>query len=186
MALTICPECDKQVSTVAKACPHCGSPGPFVPRLPATAKESAKADHVPGGMVLLTFICLGIFIWWKAGGSSEPTPESPPKVETQADKDRDSGIDAVIAARATVQSMLKDSDSAKFTRQFAVKTDKGAIVACGKVNAKNAFGAYAGESVYVMQDGVVRLEGGGNANSVRRRWNATCAKFPPVYDKPHW
>lgn len=137
-------------------------------------------------MVLLTFVCLGLFIWWKVSGSSEPESAPPPKIETQADKDKDAGMDAVIAARTTVQSMLKDADSAKFTRQFAVKTERGAIVACGKVNAKNAFGAYAGESLYVMQDGVVRLEGSSNTNGVRRRWNATCAKFPTVYDKPHF
>lgn len=185
MALTICPECHQQVSTGAKGCPHCGSPGPFVPQAPTSPKETAKANHVSGGIVLLTFICLGAFIWWKAGGSSEAASATPPKVETQADKDNDAGMEAVMAARATVQTMLKDADSAKFTRQFAVKTTKGAIVACGTVNAKNGFGGYAGDAVYVMQDGVVRLENGANRNEVRSRWNATCAKLPPVYDKPH-
>lgn len=186
MALTSCVECGQQISTNARTCPHCGAPGPVVPPLPGTSKKAVKSNYVPGWIVLLTFAGLGTFIWWMAGGSVDSSPASPPKVVTQADKDADAGMRAVMVARSTVKSMLKDQDSAKFTNQFAVKTDKSAIVACGEVNAKNAFGGYAGAAVYVMQDGVVRLEGSGNANDVRRRWNATCAKFPAVYSKQHF
>lgn len=186
MALTKCPECGQSVSTTAPTCPHCGARGPFAPPLPMTKAEqkaAAKANHVPGGVVLLTFVCLGAFIWWKAGGSDDAASMAPdtPKVETQADKDRDAGMTAVYAARETVKTMLKDPDSAKFSNQFAVKTAKGGFAACGEVNAKNGFGGYTGQSIYIMQDDMVRLENGGNANEVRRRWNATCAKFPVVY-----
>lgn len=152
--------------------------------MPETSEGLSRTDKLK---MCLMFLSLGAGAVWFIHRQLNPAPDvvPTPKVETQADRDRDAGMGAVIAARTAVKSMLKDADSAKFIRQFAVKTDKGLIVACGEVNAKNTFGGYAGASVYVMQDGVVRLEGPINANDVRRRWNATCAKFPPIYDKPH-
>ena len=134
MALTSCAECGQQVSTSAKACPHCGAPGPAVPPLPGTPTRPTKSSYVPGWVVLLTFIGLAVGIWWMVGGSVDSPPAPQPKIETQAGKDADAGMGAVLVARDTVKSMLKDPESAKFARQFAVKTDKGAIVACGEVN----------------------------------------------------
>lgn len=50
--LIICEGCGKEISKKATSCPSCGHPN--------------KAKHVSGGSVLLTFLCLGLFLWWLA------------------------------------------------------------------------------------------------------------------------
>jgi len=67
MALTICPECKKEVSTSAQACPHCGyAPGssgfPSIqstqPSVQATPSTSSR-QWSPGIAALLSFVIPG-------------------------------------------------------------------------------------------------------------------------------
>lgn len=54
-------------------------------------------------------------------------------------------------AISSVLKQLKDPDSAKFSKVSLTKlTDDGAFSVCGSVNAKNAFGAYAGDIRFVV------------------------------------
>src|SRR5579859_7521420 len=63
MALTTCPDCGREVSTAAPACPHCGRPnGPVVaapqPQAQATAAEETLWHGSPSWLLLI-----GKFIW---------------------------------------------------------------------------------------------------------------------------
>lgn len=55
---------------------------------------------------------------------------------------------------ATVRTILRDPDSAKFSE---VKAYSEAGVACGKVNAKNAFGGFVGDDNFAYADGRAAL-----------------------------
>jgi|SRR5690554_632695 len=55
MAIVKCSECKAEVSSKAVACPTCGAPNP-------------KANHLSGGSILITFLLVGLGIWWFAGG----------------------------------------------------------------------------------------------------------------------
>lgn len=55
---------------------------------------------------------------------------------------------------ATVRAILRDPDSARFSD---VKAYPDAGVACGKVNAKNAFGGFAGDDNFAYADGRAAL-----------------------------
>src|SRR4029078_10411134 len=51
-----------------------------------------------------------------------------------------------------------------------------ATLACGYVNAKNSFGAMAGQSRFIFDHGSVLFEQGGSGFA--RRWNAECIDKP--------
>jgi hypothetical protein len=53
LALTQCPECQKEISTAAAACPHCGAPGPK-----AVAKRQSRSAF---GKFILVVVLLGFF-----------------------------------------------------------------------------------------------------------------------------
>lgn len=65
MALIACPECDKQVSTEAKACPACGFPlaGRKPNAVPSPASQASAVDAVGAQSVLLEVRPS----WWKFG-----------------------------------------------------------------------------------------------------------------------
>ena len=50
----------------------------------------------------------------------------------------------VREAKAIAVADLKDPDSAKFRDLFVSRSENGALVLCGEMNAKNSFGAYVG------------------------------------------
>ena len=56
-------------------------------------------------------------------------------------------------AKAGIASQLKDPSSAQFRGMKARRTDKGAVVVCGEVNAKNGFGGYIGFTPFIWQEG---------------------------------
>ena len=47
-----------------------------------------------------------------------------------------------------VRERLKDPESARFGAMSAATTPKGGVVVCGMVNARNAFGGYAGAAPF--------------------------------------
>ena len=64
MPLTKCPDCDRELSTAAPACPHCGRPMPAVaaPLSPPmlieqTAKKWKKRKLFALGFIGLSFVC---------------------------------------------------------------------------------------------------------------------------------
>lgn len=63
MALIACPECSKEISDQASACPHCGNPLAVVPE-PPPAVESAAS---PGSFLVIlggVAVAVGAFLPW--------------------------------------------------------------------------------------------------------------------------
>ncbi|MGO8840686.1 MAG: hypothetical protein ACLQF1_05960 [Methyloceanibacter sp.] len=56
---------------------------------------------------------------------------------------------------ATVRATLKDPDSARFGAMSATKDMTGSVSVCGWVNAKNSFGGYTGDQLFIglLNDG---------------------------------
>ena len=58
-------------------------------------------------------------------------------------------------AKTQIRDSLRDPDSAKF-RNMRWETKESLVLLCGEVNAKNAFGAYAGyEPFHAVQPGLI-------------------------------
>lgn len=200
MALITCNECGNEVSTSAKFCPQCGGAVNTQTILPGAS--STTTDHrkvsIPLiiGIVLLPYIfawlLLGkgystqsrvIGLGWMAFllvmvgiGRSNPNGEGNATSSTRttivvdpnrADKDR-----AAALAKQVVPSALKDPSSAEFGDVWGMS----ATVACGFVNAKNSFGAMAGRSRFILDDGRVSMENG--QAGFARQWNAKCVDKP--------
>lgn len=72
MAMTTCKECGKQVSTEAKACPHCGAPAP--------AKKKAKGGI--GKWLLIVFAIGVVAAILPKQDKATPVASAPPKVPT--------------------------------------------------------------------------------------------------------
>lgn len=71
---------------------------------------------------------------------SNPSPPFAPVTLTSAQKQ---------AVEAGVKARLKDPTSPLFGRSRAVRDATGVIYVCGLVNAKNSFGGYIGENLYM-------------------------------------
>lgn len=56
-----------------------------------------------------------------------------------------------------VGQRLKDPNSATYS-DVRVHPNRSLFIACGKVNAKNSFGAYEGETSFILYSGQVRFE----------------------------
>jgi len=73
-----CPKCAEYVQAEATICKHCKSE--LVPLTDSEKKQmikqAKKANHVPGWLVLVTFGCVGVFIWFMASGGNSPTGSS--------------------------------------------------------------------------------------------------------------
>lgn len=113
-------------------------------------------------MAIMLFSSAGTYD--STGGTARPAVE--------VDPDRAAKWHAVATAKSAVPEALRDPSSAKFGNVWGVS----AGVACGFVNAKNAFGAMAGQSRFIFDNGMVLFEDG--QAGFARRWNATCISQP--------
>jgi len=75
-------------------------------------------------------------------------------------------------AKAEVEKLLKDSDSAKFTN-LEVSTTSGAHVVCGAVNSRNSFGAMSGNQRFISGT-VTVLEEQLGADEMNKIWSRVC------------
>lgn len=117
MSLMICPECKKEISNQADACPYCG------------AKPSlGKAGKYIAGALILAIIW-GLY-------TSPQKPEKTPE-EIAATKAENARFSTAKAMSKDIQSALRDPESLKFDT-MAVNTDS--TVACASYRAKNGFG----------------------------------------------
>lgn len=80
------------------------------------------------------------------------------------------------STKDAVRAQLRDGGSAQFGEIRAHKDPQGLMVACGTVNAKNAFGAYVGPRRFIRlgDTGVVILEEMG-ADTFQGMWETSCA-----------
>lgn len=80
-------------------------------------------------------------------------------------------------ARRDVPKSLKDPDSVRFQNLFSVKTDKGGLLVCGELNAKNSFGGYTGFKKFMWNTSITVIEGSVEDAEFAKAWNSTCAKW---------
>lgn len=208
MALITCPECSNQVSTTAKACPQCGGVMSAKRIISTVSSVAPKSDHrkvsapLIAGIVLLPYIFswfllrkgysqtariiglgwLGIVL---VGVGMSPHGQLPGGVvgsnaggnqtgHVDVDPDRLNKFNAVALAKQAVTASLKDPSSADFGDVWGLSATR----ACGWVNAKNSFGAMAGKTRFIMDDGRVSFEN--EPGAFARRWNAICIDHPHV------
>lgn len=91
--------------------------------------------------------------------------------EKKAQQEKWFGAETIVAAERAVRRELKDPDSAQFKDVRANYTEEFGVVACGRVNAKDELGGYAGFRRFVFGDGRVILE---RRDNVSAAWSGAC------------
>lgn len=133
MALTRCPECKKEISTKAGACPHCGYVKP-------------KPKQYGCGTVILISIVVGI--WVSAISPNHQTTSKPPTPKT-AEQLKEEKIKLAFSPwdgshrqlEKYVKNNLKDPESYEHIEtRYGVKDDIVTVVM--KYRAKNSFGGF--------------------------------------------
>jgi len=67
--------------------------------------------------------------------------------------------DVIFGAKRAILNQLKDPGSVDFKDVFYSYTEKGGGVACGRFNAKNSFGSYAGYKRFISNGGTTFIDG---------------------------
>lgn len=98
---------------------------------------------------------------------AEPSPSASPTVSPGIQMRRD---------QRRLRSVLRDPDSAQFGRTYPIVRD-GLPITCGFVNAKNAFGGYTGERMWIViaDLNVAVVETPGQEREFGELWNKYCA-----------
>lgn len=81
--------------------------------------------------------------------------------------------------KTLVGQRLKDPASAVYS-DVRVHPDRHLAVACGKVNAKNSFGAYEGDKMFILYSGLVRFEQPDDNASLSECCDVLMANTPPT------
>ena len=95
--------------------------------------------------------------------------------EAEAAKANQERVEQQIASKATLESALKDQDSAKYGDVVSHQLANGTFAFCGMVNARNGFGGYAGYQRFVATPSAAATEEAGGA-TFRKTWNRVCTK----------
>ena len=121
---------------------------------------------------------VGALVLVGAGVSRFQTLEGPAPPPTAAPAPRDDTLPVhwpnSLAARF-VASSLKDPQSAVFD-DVTYRKRRGLHVLCGRVNAKNSFGGYAGFRQFIALNGLVQIHNVGQQGRWSRTWNDLCVK----------
>ena len=154
MALIKCRECGKDISTEAKACPHCGAKPPYRPSL---------AFVLIAGLLVVFGIKASV-------ESAAPTYQPPPKTAEQiaVEEAADMRTKMAYVLIRNVKNSLREPESLDVIEVFS---NEKADLLCMKYRARNGFGGYA-IGYYVIGNF-------GDSDSVKA-WNAMCLK--EMYD----
>lgn len=195
MALVKCPDCGSEVSDQAPACPRCGRPmkvpSPVFQTAPTPApqvkqgKPARPSNHLPGWFVLVTFICLGLWLCHKVddtgpsttASASAPAP-TPPTAEEKAKKEEEEKrFQTVVLGAKSLKAAMRDPDS--FVLESAFVKQDGTV--CYEYRSKNGFGGYSRESA-IYTPGISGLLPSSAANFAKQ-WNKRCAGEGQEYAK---
>jgi len=134
MSLIICPECKKQFSESADACPHCGY------KISAETKEIIKkADKSSSKIVWISLLVIVVITIMIRQCNKETTPEKPWYEE-------DNSLMAYIMTEDWVKQKLKSPSTADFA-DGAIKSEHVTNLGNQKyrivswVDSQNSFGA---------------------------------------------
>jgi hypothetical protein len=175
MALINCPECQKEVSTLATTCPNCGAPV----STPSTdnkfenktkpVKEKKKTSPVTWFVVIiiivLTFGSLISSFSGYSGSSSSSRRSSSPSMESLK-------YQAKSHAKDIVRENLKAPSTAKFSTVTILEQKRGHYLLQVDVDAQNSFGAMIRNNFMV----ILFLE-----NNTWKRNTAVCAVGEILY-----
>ena len=95
--------------------------------------------------------------------------------QSEQDRLRSEDYELEIDARMAVSDRLRDPNSARFEGVF-VSRSSGLPVVCGQVNAKNAFGGYAGAKPFYFAGRVAVIADAGNVEEFRTAWTDLCQR----------
>ena len=148
-----CPDCERDISKKATACPHCGCPLIAAPVVkPAEVVVKQKKEMGCGGLLVIAFLAMFIYGTFSSI-SDDAAPKAPPVPKTaeqiRADKVHSafSGWDgAHRSLQRLVKKNLNDPDS--YSHIETLYSDKGDHVYIEmKYRAKNGFGGYVVETI---------------------------------------
>lgn len=142
-----CRKCSAIYPASDKNCPSC----------------NASSRALPISWIIGALVTVAAGVYFVSAPDREPTAPAGP---------RDSEV--LSLAFSSVRANMKDPDSAKFGQAKRYSVSDGRNVACGSVNAKNSFGAYAGEKrfVFTYESGLVMIDDGSSAFSTA--WSTLC------------
>jgi len=147
-------------------------------RVEAMARPAKKAASLSGAVLLAFFqsklfaraLLIVVFI---AAAVTLAMRGADHAAEESAQPEQLNEYAVIRVGQRSVESRLKDAESAKFRDQFVGKTG----VPCGEVNAKNGFGAYNGFKRYVASGGGVSVvEGEMPQDQFEAVWQRLCTR----------
>ena len=149
MALIKCRECGKDISTEAKACPHCGAKPPYRPSM---------AFILIAGLLVAFGIKASI-------ESGRPVYQPPAKTAEQVAQDEAKERRHLVVA-ITAKKLKNGMREPESVEWIFMGTDEKAEVVCLKYRARNGFGGMTVETMTVTTK---------EAGAESALWNRHCA-----------
>lgn len=142
-----CRKCSAIYPASDKNCPSC----------------NASSRSLPLSWIAGALVAVAAGVYFVSAQDRQPPASAGP---------RDSEV--LTLAFSSVRANMKDPGSAKFGQVKRYSVGDGRNVACGSVNAKNSFGAYAGEKrfVFTYESGIVMIDDGSSVFSTA--WSTLC------------
>lgn len=152
MALIKCPECEKEVSDKAPACPHCGAP---INQAKEKLKKAKKEPKQYGCGTLIVLAVVGFIIY---AAVTPDAPKKPQKPKTAAEL-RKEKIEGCFSAwdgahrnlEKQVKAAMNDPDS--YDHVETRYSDKGDhLIVSTTFRGKNSFGGTVKNSIIAKTD----------------------------------
>jgi hypothetical protein len=161
MALVKCHECNKEISSEAVACPHCG----------AKPKKGMGRGSIL--VIGLFTIFVAKFAWDSAEREIHPVAVAPVKSEAQkkADAEKESQFQLAMGAGRLLKANAKDPTSFKMDSFFVLPSG----AACYEYRAKNSFAAIVPAKAVFQPPGSV-LTSEHDGSKFIRAWNSVCTQ----------
>jgi hypothetical protein len=155
MALIACPECKREISDKAAACPHCGF----------DRKPKPATQYGCGTLIFLLLLIGILFAVLAPSTPTAPTVADTPAIAARKAKEEATFQKTVVFA-AGVKRALRDPPSVVWE---TIMANGDASVICLEYRARNGFGGMSREfAVYAD----------GKASQSSDAWNRSCAKKP--------
>lgn len=156
MALIKCKECGKEISTDAKACPHCGAKPPYRP-----------------GIGMIVFAGLALIIAIK--GLLHESPPIPPKTEAEkvADEAKERRYLVTVITAKKLKTMMREPDSVEWMEMWA---NEQADTVCLKYRSRNGFGGMNVEIMTVTKQEVSQDTAAWNAHCISEMYDMLYAR----------
>ena len=175
--LTKCPECGRDISDTAVACPACGF-GLQQPPNPADRFKNLKSYHVPKASQNpgRTWIILAALAVVGVGGLVVAIGRLPPSTSSEQDRSiPEPWLQDMAKRYAGPYLSLRDPDSAVYT-DTTYRTRHGEPIICGFVNAKNAFGGNVGPRAFIVGHNETLIQGRTPSAKFKKTWQTECVE----------